>query len=148
MLMNVELMRTEPRGEGSPPAGREPLPSRSPRQRQGERRLKPRTRGRDALAMLGGGTFARLLLRGVALVILCAATTARADDAIEGVQPAALDQPRVYISFRRGSANASPLAARAGAGSAKAEQDKMLKQLGIAPDAADDGPQIGAEAFL
>src|SRR3954449_11882141 len=72
-------------------------------------------------------------------------TTAPASyEPIEGVQAAALDQPRIYVSFRRGNAKAAPLAGKPGGG----EEEKMLKQLGLAADAADNGPRIGAEAFL
>src|SRR5689334_11459644 len=78
-------------------------------------------------------------------VSAAAPTTAPAAyEPIEGVQAASMDQPRIYVSFRRGNAKAAPLADKPGGG----EEDKMLKQLGLAPDAADNGPHIGAEAFL
>ncbi len=50
-----------------------------------------------------------MLLGAVAMFVAC--SLVRADD-IVGVQPAALDQPRVYINVRR-SQTASPLAAKA-----------------------------------
>src|SRR6476659_7352275 len=71
------------------------------------------------------------------------ATAPVAADAIEGVQPAALDQPHVFICFRRGNAKAAPLQAKVAA-----KDDKVFKHFGIAGDADDAGPQIGAEAFL
>src|SRR5688572_15828730 len=53
------------------------------------------------------------LHRFVALVLLVTTSVAFAVE-IEGVQPAAMDQPRVHVHLRR-QPNGEPLAARAGA---------------------------------
>jgi hypothetical protein len=79
------------------------------------------------------------LFRRVALVVLfTAAARAAEPPTIEGVQPAALDQPRIFMNFRR-SAKEGPL-------TTKAEPSK--KKQDIFGDIEDSGPKMGAEAFL
>src|SRR5438552_9653026 len=77
----------------------------------------------------------------VAMLLLLApraiAAAPAAEQAIEGVQPAALDQPRIYLNFRR-TLNAPPLATKS---------DAKTKKPDIFGD-VDAGPQSGTEAFL
>src|SRR5438552_6242657 len=77
--------------------------------------------------------FAAILL----IAPLAFAAAPAADQPIEGVQPAALDQPRMYLNFRR-APNAPPLATKS---------DAKNKKPDIFGD-VDAGPQSGAEAFL
>src|SRR5437667_327443 len=68
---------------------------------------------------------------------LAIAAAPAAEQPIEGVQPAALDQPRIYLNFRRAQ-SAPPLATKS---------DAKRKKPDIFGD-VDAGPQSGAEAFL
>src|SRR5947209_3225328 len=58
--------------------------------------------------------FRRLAPSALLLLLLLTTAGARAED-IEGVQPAALDQPRVYVLLRR-EPQGRPLEAKQGAG--------------------------------
>ena len=72
-----------------------------------------------------------------AMIVSCVLLSANVrGDAIEGVQAAALDQPRIYICFRR-SINGAILATKA--------EPKHKDMLG---EEISGDPQIGAEAFL
>lgn len=87
--------------------------------------------------------------RLAALVAIClsvvALPPARADDAIEGVQPAALDQPRIYINLRRTAGGPTLQAKTPRDGNAGAAA-KILKDLGL--DAGGDADPSTLEAFL
>jgi hypothetical protein len=79
--------------------------------------------------------YKHLLIAFAFIVVQCPLCIA-ANEAIEGVQAAALDQPRIYVCFRR-SANGAILSTKA--------EPKHKDMLG---DDVSGDPQMGAEAFL